>query len=81
MARVIVTALSAVTVLFLAIQSLAYRSQSVKDADLSGNSQEAFNLSQSVATDMTNVLGTAIPRLFIIVLLALIVGVLLLNRP
>jgi len=81
MARIIVTALSAVTMLFLAITALSYRAQSLDNIGVNGTlNNDALNLTTNVTQDATNVAGNALPRLFIVVLLALVVGMLLLNR-
>lgn len=80
MARILVTALAALTMLYVGIQSLAFRSQSVADTNPTGASSEAFNLTRAVATDGTAILGTALPSLFIVSLLSLLVGYLVLTR-
>lgn len=80
MARIIVTAVSALVMLFIGIQSLAFRSDSISTLGLSGANQEAFNMTQAVTTDATAIAGNALPRLFIAVLLVLLVGALVLTR-
>ena len=78
--RLIVTAVSALTMLYLGIQALAFRSDTVSEAGLSGASQTAFNMSVRVTTDATQIAGNAMPRLFIVVILALLVALLALTR-
>jgi len=80
MARIIVTGLAVLSMLFVGIQALSYRSQTVANAGLSGADQEAFDMTQLVATDATAILGTALPAMFIVTLLALLVGFLVLTR-
>lgn len=81
MARIIVTALSAVTMLFLAISALSYRAQSLDTIGVNGTlNNDALNLTTNVTSDATLVAGNAIPRLFVVVLLVFVVGTLLLQR-
>jgi len=80
MARIIVTAIAALSMLYVGIQALAFRSQTVSSVGLSGADQEAFDMTQGVATDATSILGNALPGLFIICLLALLVALLVLTR-
>lgn len=80
MARILVTALSAFSVLMFGIVSLQYSDQSIAAEGLSGTNATAFNLTREVATDGTTILGNALPLLFIVVLLALMVVLLVMNR-
>jgi hypothetical protein len=80
MSRIIVTGLSALVMLFVGIQALSFREQTVSNTGLSGANETAFNMTVEVTTDATAIAGNALPRLFIVVLLALLVGVLLLSR-
>lgn len=80
MARIIVTALAVLSMLYVGIQSLSFRSQTISDTGLSGASQEAYNMTDVVAQDAIVVSANALPLLFVIVLLALLVGVLALSR-
>jgi hypothetical protein len=72
MPRLIVTALSAMTMVFIGIVSLQYRYEEISGAGLSGNSQEALNMTRDVAVGQTQILANALPQLFIIVLLAIV---------
>lgn len=72
MPRLIVTALSAVTMLFVGIVSLQYRYENISGVGLSGNDQEALNMTREVAVGQTQILSNALPQLFIIVLLAIL---------
>lgn len=80
MAKIIVTALAALSMLYVGIQALSYRATTVSDSGLSGANQEAYNMTHGVMSDATIIAGNALPRLFIIVLLVLLVGVLVLTR-
>lgn len=80
MARIIVTAVAALSMLYVGIQSLSYRSQSISDLGLSNRSAEAANMTDAVVGDGATILGNALPRLFIVVLLALLVAMLALTR-
>ena len=81
MARILVTALSAVTMLFVGIASLSYRAETIDSTNLNNTSQEALNLTHEVTGDVTAIAGGALPRVFIVVLLALLVGLLIIARP
>lgn len=81
MARIITTALSAVTIIALGIVALQYRvSELNQGAGLNNSSAEAYNLTANVSSDLTLVVGNAIPRLLVVVLLVVIVVLLLLSR-
>ena len=80
MARIIVTAVAALSMLYVGIQALSFRSQRLNELGLSGRSGEALNTTDAVLTDGTAILGNALPRLFIVVLLALLVTLLALTR-
>lgn len=80
MARIIVTALAALTMLFVGIQALSFRATRLQNAGLSGANQTALNLTDAVLGDSVAIVGNALPRLFIVVLLALLVGLLALTR-
>jgi hypothetical protein len=80
MARIIVTMLAALTMLYVGIQALAFREATISTAGLSGADQEAFNMTRSVVTDATAITGNALPRLFIIVLVVLLISLLVLTR-
>lgn len=80
MARIITTALSAVTIIALGIVALQYRVSDLNDASLTNESAEAFNLTTNVSSDVTLIAGNAVPRLLVIVLLVFVIALLLLTR-
>lgn len=80
MSRIIVTAVTALAMLFVGIQGLSYRSQAIADTNPSGRNAEAFDFLDAVLEGSTTQLGNALPRLFVIVLLVLVVGMLVLTR-
>lgn len=80
MARIIATALGAMAMLFVGIQALSYRLDTVSNLGLSGANQEALDLTREVSTDATLITGNALPLMFIAVLAALLAGALFLAR-
>jgi len=80
MSRIIVMAVAALSMLYVGVQSLSFRSQAVGDLNLSNGSAEAYEFTDTVAGDGVAILGNALPRLFIVVLLLLLVGMLVLTR-
>ena len=80
MARIIVTAVTALGMLFVGIQALSFRDQTVSGLGLSGANQEAYNMTHVVAQDTFAIAGNAMPRLFVVILLVLLAGLLALMR-
>lgn len=80
MARTLVTALSSFTILMFGIVSLQYSDQDIQAESLNGTNLTAFNLTREVSTDMTSIAGNALPWLFVVVLLVLLIVLLLANR-
>lgn len=80
MARIIATALTAVTIIGLGLVALQYRVESLSGAGLTGNDQEALNLTTNVSSDAMAIVGNAMPRLFVVVFLVFLVVLLLLIR-
>lgn len=80
MARILTTAMSAVTIALLGIVSLSYAQDDLAGAGLQNKSLEAFNVTTAVSTDLTTTMGNALPRLFVAVLLVLMIVLLLLVR-
>lgn len=80
MAKIIVTAVAALSMLYVGIQALSFRSQRINELGLSGSSAEGLNMTDAVLGDGAAILGNALPRLFVVVLLALLVAMLALTR-
>lgn len=80
MTRLVVTALSAVTIVSLGIVSLHYRQQELADAGLTGNNAEAFNMTREVSTGVMTIAGNAMPRLLMIVIIVMVIVMLLIIR-
>lgn len=80
MARILVTALSAFSILGVGIVSLQYSDQSLAAEPLTGANASAFNLTREVASDGTEIAANAIPMVFVAVLLVLMIVLLLANR-
>lgn len=80
MARIITLAVASLVMLYIGIQSVAFRSDAMGDLGLTGSDQEALNMTDAVAGDSLTIVGNALPRLFILVLLLLVVGMLVLTR-
>lgn len=80
MSRILTLAIAALAMLFVGIQSVAYRSDAIGDLGLTGDNQEALNMTDAVASDSLTIVGNALPRLFIVVLLVLLVAFLAMTR-
>lgn len=80
MSRIIVTAVAVLSMLFIGIQSLSYQAQRTDELGLSGADAQAANMTDAVVGDGAVILGNALPRLFVVVLLVLLVGALALMR-
>ena len=80
MSRIIVTAVTALSMLFIGIRALSYQAQRTDELGLSGANAEAANMTDAVVGDGAIILGNALPRLFVVVLLVLLVGALALTR-
>mgnify|MGYP006285231391 CR=1 FL=1 len=80
MSKFIVTAVAGLSMLFVGIQSLSYRSNAISDLNLSGRNAQAANMTDAVVGDGAAVLGNALPRLFILLILVLLVAMLALTR-
>lgn len=81
MARIFVTALSAVSIIAVGIVALHYRAQALAGDSLGANETEALNLLNNVSGDGLAIMGNALPRLFVVVLFVVIVALfLLVNR-
>lgn len=80
MARIITTALSAVTIVALGIVALQFRVNSIDSTQLNNSSADAFNLATNVTGDAGAIVGNAVPLLFVAVFIALI-GVIVLLSP
>lgn len=80
MARVLVTALSAVTILGLGLVALQFRAQDLAGESLTGANATALNLTNEVSGDAMVIASNAIPWLFAAVLVVFVIVVLLMNR-
>lgn len=80
MPRILATILSALTIIGLGIYALQYRAESLAGSSLTGADAQAFNTTRAVSTDVMTIVANALPRLFIIVILALVVVMLLIIR-
>jgi len=80
MARALVTALSSLSILMLGIVSLQYSDQRIAGEGLSGRNATAFDLTRNVSTDMAEIASNALPLLFVVILLVLMVVLLIANR-
>ncbi len=80
MNRLIVAALSAVTMLFLGINALQYRVDSLSDQSLTGTNAEAYNFTVEVSTDMTLLAGNALPRVLMVGIVVSVIALLVMLR-
>lgn len=80
MARVFVTALSAVTIIGLGIVALQFRAQDLANEGFTGANATALNLTNAVGGDAMTIVAHAIPWLMIAVIAAFLFVVLLMNR-
>lgn len=80
MNRLIVAALSAVTMLFLGINALQYRVDSLSGQSLNGTDAEAYNLTVDVSTDLTLLAGNAVPQLLMVGIIVSLIGLLVMIR-
>ena len=80
MSRIVVTALSAVTIVLLGIHSLSYRQQDLSGAGLTGANAEAYNMTREVSTGMMTIAGNGMPRLMIVLIAVMLIVMLLIIR-
>lgn len=80
MPRIIPTALSAVTIVALGIASLHFKQQELAGESLSGQDATAYNLTREISTDLFGIMGNALPRLLMIVIIVLAIVMLLMTR-
>ena len=80
MVKFFAAAMSAVTAIGLGIAAMHFRQQELNAAGLSGADAEAYNLTVGVSTNTLEIVGQALPWLFVIVLLVILTGMLLLTR-
>lgn len=80
MTRLVTTALSALTIIMLGIISLSYRRDALASAPLTNDSAEAFNLTREVSVEGTTIVGNAMPRLLMIVIVVMAIMALILIR-
>lgn len=80
MTRLIATALSAVTVLYLGIHALSFRETALSGQTFTGANETALNLTRNVTSDGMAIVGNAMPRLLMIVMIVMVIMMLLMIR-
>lgn len=80
MARIFVTALTAVTIIALGLVALQFRAQDLAGESLTGANATAFNMTTEVSSDAMVIAANAIPWLFAAVAVVFVIVVLLMNR-
>lgn len=80
MKQVIITALSAVTIVYIGIVALQYRVDDLSQQTLNGTNAEAYNLTVDLSTDLTLVAGNALPRVLMVAIVVSVIALLVLTR-
>lgn len=80
MSKLIVTAVAALSMLFVGIRALSFRSDATDDLGLSGADAQAAGFLDSVLGGGATALGISLPALFAVAIFTLLLGFLALTR-